>query len=259
MGRPWLAFWMFPYPNTRGSLWVNYRSPLVWDVFAISTYFTVSLLFWYLGLVPDFATLRDRARGWRQKLYGWLSLGWDGSARTWQRYEKACLLLAGLATPLVVSVHTIVSFDFATSVIPGWHTTIFPPYFVAGAVFCGFAMVMTLLLLTRRVLRPRALHHAAPPRLHGQGARSPPGCIVGFAYATEIFIAWYSGNRYERFTFWNRAFGPYAWAYWLMVFCNVVVPQIFWFAQGAALGGRCSSWPRSSSTWGCGSSASTSS
>ena len=230
MGRPWLAFWMFPYPNTRGSLWVNYRSPLVWDVYAISTYFTVSLLFWYLGMIPDFATMRDRARGLRQKLYGWLSLGWDGSARSWQRYEKACLLLAGLATPLVVSVHTIVSFDFSTSVIPGWHTTIFPPYFVAGAVFSGFAMVMTLLLITRRVMRLerlitlRHLDYMAKVLL-------TTGLIVGFAYATEVFIAWYSASRFERFTFWNRAFGPYAWAYWLMVFCNIVVPQMFWFAR----------------------------
>ena len=230
MGRPWLAFWMFPYPNTRGSLWVNYRSPLVWDVFAISTYFTVSLLFWYLGMIPDFATMRDRARGLRQKLYGWLSLGWDGSARSWQRYEKACLLLAGLATPLVVSVHTIVSFDFSTSVIPGWHTTIFPPYFVAGAVFSGFAMVMTLLLITRRVMRLerlitlRHLDYMAKVLL-------TTGLIVGFAYATEVFIAWYSASRFERFTFWNRAFGPYAWAYWLMVFCNIVVPQMFWFER----------------------------
>jgi len=230
MGRPWLAFWMFPYPNTRGPLWVNYRSPLVWDVFAISTYFTVSLLFWYLGMIPDFATMRDRARGLRQKLYGWLSLGWDGSARTWQRYEKACLLLAGLATPLVVSVHTIVSFDFSTSVIPGWHTTIFPPYFVAGAVFSGFAMVMTLLLITRRVM---GIENLITMRHLDYMARVllTTGLLVAFAYSTEVFIAWYSGNRFERFTFWNRAFGPYAWAYWLMVFCNIVVPQMFWFAR----------------------------
>ena len=230
MGRPWLAFWMFPYPNSRGSLWVNYRSPLVWDVFAISTYLTVSALFWYLGLVPDFATLRDRARGWRQRVYGWLSLGWDGSARTWQRYEKASLLLAGLATPLVVSVHTIVSFDFATSLIPGWHATIFPPYFVAGAVFSGFAMVMTLVLLTRRLLH---LERFITMRHFDFMAKVlvTTGLIVGAAYGTEIFIAWYSGAVYERFTFWNRAFGPYAWAYWLMVFCNVVVPQVFWFRK----------------------------
>ena len=227
MGRPWLAFWMFPYPNSRGPLWVNYRSPLVWDVFAISTYLTVSLLFWYLGLVPDFATLRDRARGLRQRVYGWLSLGWDGSARTWQRYEKASLLLAGLATPLVVSVHTIVSFDFATSLIPGWHATIFPPYFVAGAVFSGFAMVMTLVLLTRRLLH---LERFITMRHFDLMAKVllTTGLLVGLAYATELFIAWYSGARYERFTFWNRAFGPYAGAYWLMVFCNVVVPQVFW-------------------------------
>jgi molybdopterin-containing oxidoreductase family membrane subunit len=199
-------------------------------VFAISTYFTVSLLFWYLGMIPDLATMRDRTQGLRQRLYGWLSLGWDGSARTWQRYEKACLLLAGLATPLVVSVHTIVSFDFATSVIPGWHTTIFPPYFVAGAVFSGFAMVMTLLLITRRVMglqdliTMRHLDFMAKVLL-------TTGMLVGFAYSTEVFMAWYSGSEFERFTFWNRGFGPYAWAYWLMVFCNVVVPQMFWSSR----------------------------
>jgi Ni/Fe-hydrogenase subunit HybB-like protein len=230
MGRPWLAFWAFPYPNSRGPLWVNFRSPLVWDVFAISTYFTVSLLFWYLGLIPDFATVRDRSRGLRRRIYGWLAMGWDGSARTWQRYEKASLLLAGLATPLVVSVHTIVSFDFATSVIPGWHTTILPPYFVAGAVFSGFAMVLCLLILTRRVL---SLTHLITPR-HLEAMSKvllTTGLLVGCAYATETFIAWYGENPYERFTFWNRAFGPYAWAYWLMVFCNVVVPQIFWSSR----------------------------
>jgi molybdopterin-containing oxidoreductase family membrane subunit len=230
MGRPWLAFWALPYPNTRGSLWVNYRSPLVWDVFAISTYFTVSLLFWFLGLIPDFATLRDRSRGLKQKVYGWLSFGWDGSAQTWQRYEKASLLLAGLATPLVVSVHTIVSFDFATSLIPGWHTTIFPPYFVAGAVFSGFAMVLTLLLITRRVMGLQAL--ITPRHLECMAkVLLTTGLLVAFAYATEVFIAWYSGSQAERFTFWNRAFGPYAWAYWLMVTCNVVVPQIFWWPK----------------------------
>ncbi len=227
MGRPWLAFWPLPYPNSRGSLWVNFRSPLAWDVFAISTYFTVSLLFWYLGMVPDFATLRDRASGLRQKLYGWLCLGWDGSAHTWQRYDKACLLLAGLATPLVVSVHTIVSFDFATSVIPGWHATIFPPYFVAGAVFSGFAMVITLLMITRKAM---SLENIITDRHFEYMAKVllTTGMLVGFAYATELFTAWYSGSEYERFTFYNRAFGPYAWAYWLMVTCNVVVPQVFW-------------------------------
>jgi molybdopterin-containing oxidoreductase family membrane subunit len=233
MGRPWLAFWVVPYPNGRGPLWVNFRSPLLWDVFAISTYFLVSFLFWYVGLIPDFATLRDRFRStrkWRSRIYGWLSFGWDGSTRSWQRYEKVSLLLAGLATPLVVSVHTIVSFDFATSLVPGWHTTIFPPYFVTGAVFSGFAMVLTLLLVTRRVLRLERYitldHLDAMAKI-----LLTTGMIVAFAYATETFIAWYSANPYERFTFYNRAFGPYALGYWLMVFCNVVVPQVFWSAR----------------------------
>ena len=228
MGRPWLAYWFFPYPNSRGDLWVNFRSPLMWDMFAISTYFTVSLLFWYLGLIPDFATMRDRTRGWRQRLYAVLAINWDGSTKTWQRYEKASLILAGLATPLVVSVHTIVSFDFATSVIPGWHTTIFPPYFVTGAVFSGFAMVLMILIVTRKVLHlekyitARHLENMAKVLL-------TTSMIVGLAYGTELFMAWYSGNPYERFTFMNRAFGPYAPFYWMMVFCNVAVPQIFWF------------------------------
>ncbi len=228
MGRPWLLFWFFPYPNSRGSLWVNFRSPLMWDMFAISTYLIVSLLFWYVGLIPDFATLRDRTRGFKRRVYGFLSLGWDGSSRTWQRHERACMMLAGLAAPLVVSVHTIVSFDFATSVIPGWHTTIFPPYFVAGAVFSGFAMVSTLLIITRKVfaleryITGRHLENMAKVLL-------TTGMIVGCAYGTEFFVAWYSGNAYERFTFLNRAFGPYAPFYWMMVFCNVIVPQIFWF------------------------------
>ena len=230
MGRPWLAFWVFPYPNTRGPLSVNFRSPLLWDVFAISTYFTVSLLFWYVGLIPDFATMRDRTRGLKRRIYGVLSFGWDGGTRTWQRYDMACLLLAGLATPLVVSVHSIVSFDFATSIIPGWHTTIFPPYFVAGAVFSGFAMVFTLLLITRKVLH---LERFITLEHFDKMAKVllTTGLIVGFAYSTELFIAWYSVNPYERFTFLNRAFGPYAWAYWTMVFCNVVVPQLFWSAR----------------------------
>jgi len=230
MGRPWLFFWMFPYWNSRGPLWVNFRSPLLWDVFAIGTYFLVSALFWYVGLIPDFATLRDRTSGLKQRIYGWLALGWKGSAKAWQRYEKTSLLLAALATPLVVSVHTIVSFDFATSVIPGWHTTIFPPYFVAGAVFSGFAMVLTLLIITRKVLSLEryitVVHLERMAKI-----LLTTGMIVGFAYATELFIAWYSANPYERFTFYNRAFGPYAIGYWLMVFCNVVVPQIFWSAR----------------------------
>jgi molybdopterin-containing oxidoreductase family membrane subunit len=230
MGRPWLAYWMFPYPNSRGPLWVNFRSPLLWDVFAISTYFSVSAVFWYVGLIPDLATMRDRASGLRSRIYGWLSLGWDGSTRSWLRYEKVCLLLAALATPLVVSVHTIVSFDFATSVVPGWHTTIFPPYFVAGAVFSGFAMVLTLLITTRKVL---ALERYITVKHLECMAKVllTTGMLVGFAYGTELFIAWFSGNPYERFTFLNRAFGPYAWAYWLMVGCNVGVPQIFWWSR----------------------------
>jgi len=227
MGRPWLAFWPLPYPNTRGSLWINWRSPLFWDVIAISTYFIISATFWYIGLVPDFATLRDRFRGVRQRIFGFLSLGWNGSARTWQRYEVVYLLLAGLATPLVFSVHTIVSFDFATSVIPGWHTTIFPPYFVAGAIFSGLAMVLTLMLVARRVMR---LENYITRRHVGAMCKLiiAMGGIVGLAYGTEFFIAWYSGNDFERFVFVNRALGPYAWAYWVMVTCNVVVPQFFW-------------------------------
>jgi molybdopterin-containing oxidoreductase family membrane subunit len=210
MGRPWLAYWVFPYPNTRGPLWINFRSALCWDVFAVSTYFLISLGFWYVGMVPDLATLRDRTRaGLKKKLFGWFSLGWNGSTRTWARYETVYMLLAGLATPLVFSVHTIVSFDFATSIIPGWHTTIFPPYFVAGAIFSGLAMVLT----------------AMCKLIIGMGG------VVATAYATEFFIAWYSGNEYERFAFMNRALGPFAWTYWTMVTCNVVTPQLFWFRK----------------------------
>jgi len=230
MGRPWLAYWMLPYPNSRGSLWVNFRSPLLWDVFAISTYFIISLLFWYVGMIPDFATLRDRAGGWRRKLYTRLSFGWNGSTINWRRYDKACLILAGLATPLVVSVHSIVSFDFATSVIPGWHTTIFPPYFVAGAIFSGFAMVATLLIIARKVMHLES--YITAKHLDNMAkVLLLTGMLVGLAYTTELFLAWYSGNPYERFTFLNRAFGPYAWAYWLMFSCNVFVPQLFWFKR----------------------------
>jgi Ni/Fe-hydrogenase subunit HybB-like protein len=230
MGRPWLAFWMLPYPNTRGSLWVNFTSPLVWDIFAISTYLLVSAMFWYVGLIPDFGTLARRFKGLRGRIYGWLSLGWSGTARAWHRHEKACLLLAGLATPLVVSVHTIVSFDFATSLIPGWHATIFPPYFVAGAVFSGFAMVITLLTVTRKLLSLERFITARHLELMSKVLLTT-GLIVGFAYATEFFMAWYSGHWPERFVFWNRAFGPYWIPFWLMVFCNVVVPQIFWWKK----------------------------
>ena len=226
MGRIWMAMFIFPYPNTRGPLWPNFNSPLLWDVFAISTYFTVSLLFWYTGLVPDFATVRDRAKGFRKKVYNFLSFGWTGSAKHWQRWESLSLVLAGIATPLVLSVHTIVSFDFATSVIPGWHTTIFPPYFVAGAIFSGFAMVQTLMIITRKILGLQeyiTLEHIESMNK----VIVATGMIVGVAYLTELFISWYSGYIYEQFAFFNRALGPYYWSYFGMMFCNVVSPLFF--------------------------------
>ena len=231
-GRPWLAiYWMFPLPNTFGSLWVNFNSPLLWDVFAISTYFLVSLIFWYIGLIPDFATIRDRARNKISKsIYGALSFGWDGAAKTWSRYETVALVLAGLATPLVLSVHTIVSMDFATSVIPGWHTTIFPPYFVAGAIFSGFAMVLTLMIVTRKVYKLEdyiTIQHLEMMNI----VIIITGSIVGVAYLTELFIAWYSGVEAEQYAFLNRATGPYWWAYAAMMTCNVVSPQLFWFKK----------------------------
>jgi Ni/Fe-hydrogenase subunit HybB-like protein len=228
-GRPWRAYWLFPIPNTDLNLWQNFRSPLIWDVFAVSTYFTVSALFWFTGLVPDLATLRDRATSrLKQVLLGFFSLGWRGSARHWSNYEKAYLILAAISTPLVLSVHSIVSFDFATSVIPGWHTTIFPPYFVAGAIFSGFACVMTLLLIARWTLNLQNLITIK----HLENMNKiilVTGSIVGYAYACEFFIAWYSGDIYERFTFLNRAFGPYWWAAWSMYTCNVFIPQLYWF------------------------------
>ena len=228
MGRPWLAFWVFPYPNVRGSLWVNFRSPLLWDVFAISVYFTVSAVFWYIGLMPDLATVRDRSRGLRRRIFGILSFGWNGSLRTWTRYEKMYLLLAGLATPLVLSVHSIVSFDFATSIIPGWHATIFPPYFVAGAIFSGMSMVLTLMIIARAVMKLEdylTLNHIdAMTKL----VLATSG-MVGLAYATELFTAMYTENPYERFVFVNRAMGPFAWGFWTMVICNVALPQLYWF------------------------------
>jgi Ni/Fe-hydrogenase subunit HybB-like protein len=229
-GRIWLDYWLFPIPNQMG-LWPNFRSPLEWDVFAVSTYFLVSLLFWYTGLVPDFATLRDRTkvRG-RQLLYGVLSLGWRGSMRHWLTYEKAYQILAAFSAPLVLSVHTIVSFDFAVSQLPGWHTTIFPPYFVAGAVFSGFAMVNTLMLPARKWLGLKDIVTVK----HIENMNKVilvTGSLVGYAYAMEFFVAAYSGNAYEGFTFINRAFGPYWWAYWTMMTCNVVTPQLFWFKK----------------------------
>lgn len=229
-GRPWLAGYLTPYPNQHG-LWVNFTSPLVWDVFAVSTYFTVSLVFWYVGLIPDFGVLRDRTASKLKKvIYSVFSLGWRNSHRNWQHYEKAYMLLAGFATPLVLSVHTIVSFDFAVSIIPGWHTTIFPPYFVAGAIFSGFAMVVTVLIFVRKVFDLQeiiTLNHLEKMNK----IILVTGTMVGYAYGMEFFIAWYSGNPFEQFVFINRAFGPYAWAYWIMVSCNVIIPQLFWFKK----------------------------
>ena len=232
MGRVWMAFFTLPYPNTRGPLWPNFNSPLLWDVFAISTYFTVSLLFWYSGLLPDFATIRDRAKTkLRKRLYGLASFGWSGSTKHWQRHESLSLILAGLSTPLVLSVHTIVSFDFATSVVPGWHTTIFPPYFVAGAIFSGFAMVQTLMLILRKVMNLQdyiTLGHIEAMNK----VIVLTGSIVGCAYLTELFMAWYSQVPFEQDIFFKyRIAGPYGWSYWLMMTCNVISPQLFWFRK----------------------------
>jgi Ni/Fe-hydrogenase subunit HybB-like protein len=231
MGRIWLAYWVFPLPNQFGSLWVNFNSPLLWDVFAISTYFSVSLVFWYIGLIPDFATIRDKVtRPMMKKVYGILSFGWTGNAKAWTRFEEVSLVLAGIATPLVFSVHSVVSFDFATSVIPGWHTTIFPPYFVSGAVFSGFAMVLTLLLVLRKVMHLESyitVKHVEYMNI----VIIVTGSIVGVAYITELFISWYSGVEYESYAFINRATGPYLWAYWSMMTCNVISPQLFWFKK----------------------------
>lgn len=226
-GRPWLIYWVFPLPNTFSNLWVNFNSPLLWDVFAISTYLTVSVVFWYVGVIPDLAMIRDRAKGLRKKIYAIFAFGWNGSAKAWSRFELVSLILAGLATPLVLSVHTIVSFDFATSVIPGWHTTIFPPYFVAGAVFSGFAMVLTLLLVARKAMRLEdyitITHIDVMCKII-----LVTGSIVGSAYITEFFIAWYSAVEFEQYAFINRSTGPYWWSYWAMMTCNVLSPQVFW-------------------------------
>ena len=230
LGRPWLAYWLFPYPNTMG-IWPQFRSPLMWDVFAVSTYATVSAMFWFVGLIPDFATLRDRAKSkpW-QILYGLLAMGWRGSARHWHRYEMAYLLLAGLATQLVLSVHTIVSFDFAVGVLPGWHATIFPPYFVAGAIYAGFAMVLLLTIPLRKLyglegfITMRHMHNMAKVML-------ATGLIVGYGYVMEAFFGWYSGNRFERFMIWNRMHGPYAEYYWALIICNIVTPQFLWIKR----------------------------
>ncbi|NOZ08655.1 MAG: polysulfide reductase NrfD [FCB group bacterium] len=230
VGRIWMLHYVFPIPNQM-EMWPNFRSPLLWDVFAVSIYFAVSILFWFTGLIPDLATLRDRAKTRARKfIFGALALGWRGSNRHWQHYELAYLVLAGLATPLVLSVHSVVSTDFATSILPGWHTTIFPPYFVAGAIFSGFAMVMTLGIIAREVFGLKdfiTLKHLDKM----SKIMLVTGSMVGYSYATEFFIAWYGGNGYEMFAFINRAFGPYAWAYWTMISCNVIIPQLFWFKK----------------------------
>ena len=234
MGRPWLAYYVFPIPNQFGSLWVNFNSPLLWDVFAISTYFSVSVVFWYIGLIPDFAMLRDRMSAktapMKKQLYSFLSFGWSGKAKHWQRFEEVSLVLAGLATPLVFSVHSIVSMDFATSIIPGWHTTIFPPYFVLGALFSGFAMVETLLIIMRKVVNMEAyitIKHIEYMNI----IILLTGSLVGTAYITELFMSWYSGVEFEQYAFLNRATGPYWWAYAIMMTCNVLTPQLYWFSS----------------------------
>jgi Ni/Fe-hydrogenase subunit HybB-like protein len=230
MGRPWLGYWVFPIPNQFGSLWVNFNSPLLWDVFAISTYFSVSVVFWYIGLIPDFAMIRDRAtKPINKKIYSILSFGWGGKAKHWQRFEEVSLVLAGLCTPLVFSVHTIVSFDFATSVIKGWHSTIYPPYFVAGAIFSGFAMVQTLLIIARKVVHLEdyiTLKHIEYMNI----VIVLTGGMVSVAYATEFFVGWYSGSRYEDFTYFSpgAATGDYWWAFWALIMCNVVIPSSLW-------------------------------
>ena len=230
VGRIWVIYWTLPIPNQM-DMWPQFKRPLLWDVFAVSSYFIVSLLFWYVGLIPDLATLRDRARSFiRQRVLGVFSMGWTGSNRHWRNYEKAYLLLAGLATPLVLSVHSVVSFDFAVSIVPGWHTTIFPPYFVAGAIFSGFAMVVTLMVIARKVYGIEdliTLNHLEKMNI----VILLTGSMVGFAYITEFFIAWYSQVGYEQYAFINRATGPYAWAYWIMMSCNLIAPQVFWFKR----------------------------
>ncbi|MDB6111502.1 MAG: Molybdopterin oxidoreductase [Pedosphaera sp.] len=227
LGRPWLFYWLLPYPDTMG-LWPQFRSPLVWDVFAVSTYFTVSLIFWYVGLLPDLATVRDRAQTWRKKfIYGVLAMGWRGSARHWQRHQSAYLLLAGLATPLVLSVHSVVSLDFSVAIVPGWHSTIFPPYFVAGAIYSGFAMVLNIVIPLRRIYKLesyitlRHLNNMANVML-------ATGMMVAYGYLMEAFMAWFSGDIYEQYMMVNRAFGPYGWAFWALMLTNVLIPQALW-------------------------------
>ncbi|HTH43076.1 MAG TPA: NrfD/PsrC family molybdoenzyme membrane anchor subunit [Terracidiphilus sp.] len=223
VGRPWLGYWLLPLPYTM-TVWPQFRSPLLWDVFAVSTYATISVVFWYMGMIPDFGTMRDRAQTrLAQYVYGMLSVGWRGSTRHWMRYETASLLLAGLATPLVLSVHTVISFDFAVAVLPGWHTTIFPPYFVAGAIYSGFAMVLTLAIPLRKFYHLEAL--VTERHIDNMGkVMLATGFIVAYGYGMEAFMAWYSADHWEAFTFWNRAFGPMGWSYWVLIFCNLVFP-----------------------------------
>ena len=231
MGRPWLCYWLLPYPNVM-QMWPQFRSPLMWDVFAVSTYFSVSLLFWFTGLIPDFANMRDRTTNpIAKKICGALCLGWRNSAMHWQRYETAYLILAGLSTPLVVSVHSVVSLDFSAGIIPGWHTTIFPPYFVAGAIYSGFAMVLTFMIPVRYVYGLKDLITQRHLNVMSK-VMLATGLMVTYGYAMEAFIAWYSGAPYERFMMWNRAVsGPYAWSYWMLILCNCAIPQLLWFKK----------------------------
>src|ERR1700761_9375505 len=228
VGRPWLGYWLFPYPSTM-NYWPQFRSPLLWDVFAVSTYATISGVFWYIGMIPDLGTLRDRAQSrFAQFFYGLLAVGWRGSVRHWVRYETASLLLAGLATPLVLSVHTVISFDFAVALLPGWHTTIFPPYFVAGAVYSGFAMVITLAVPIRKFYHLEDL--ITLRHLDNMGkVMLTTGLIVAYGYAMELFMSWYSASHWEYFAFWNRMFGPMGWSYWVLITCNILIPQALWF------------------------------
>src|SRR5271163_4699829 len=230
VGRPWLGYWLFPYPNTM-NVWPQFRSPLLWDVFAVSTYATISVVFWYIGMIPDFGTMRDRAKTkFAQYTYGILCLGWRGSVRHWIRYESASLLLAGLSTPLVLSVHTVISFDFAVALVPGWHTTIFPPYFVAGAVYSGFAMVITLAIPLRKFYHLEGLITIRHIDNMGK-VMLATGLIVAYGYATEVFMAWYSASHWEYFMMWNRMFGPMGWAYWVLITCNIALPQLLWLRR----------------------------
>jgi Ni/Fe-hydrogenase subunit HybB-like protein len=230
VGRPWLGYWLFPYPNSM-DIWPQFRSPLLWDVFAVSTYATISVVFWYVGMVPDFGTMRDRAKTrFAQYIYGILSLGWRGSVRHWMRYETASLLLAGLATPLVLSVHTVISFDFAVAVLPGWHTTIFPPYFVAGAVYSGFAMVITLAIPIRKFYHLEGL--ITTRHIDNMGkVMLTTGLIVAYGYSMEVFMAWYSASHWEWFMMWNRIFGPMGWSYTMLILCNIAIPQLLWLRR----------------------------